>query len=75
MKKQPSVFIERPICAVCNKPVDWIGKEMSHVNSSIVFTVKCHGETETSELTDQVYRSATRIEIGKAFVAKALKGK
>jgi hypothetical protein len=44
--------VKRPICAVCNKPVDDIRSMHNLLELVIYYKVSCHGDTETIKLDE-----------------------
>ena len=62
----------RPICAICQKPVDMIIKD-DNTDGSVTYTVECHGEREAITLKPNDMIEIINIEIGTAFT-KALHG-
>lgn len=66
--KQPPVIQ----CAVCQKPVDEVSVHYDMLLFSQVVTVRCHGEKETTYLTDKQLYEAKEIRAGVAFQPKHL---
>lgn len=56
-----------PICAKCNKPVDSIYQH-PQTGPGYTYTVRCHGEEQTTTLSCAEIVSAREIRFGKAFV-------
>jgi len=55
-------------CAICNKTVDKVVREKQHYADKFTYTVHCHGDTDTCELTRyEIENSSGRIEPGYAF--------
>lgn len=60
------------MCAVCNKPVDWVARDDLFETQETRITVGCHGQTETTKLGTDVLLSGKVIEFGTAFKTVAL---
>lgn len=67
-----SVFdhIRPPWCAVCDKPVEKIQRDLSMTSMAMIFSVYCHGKWEQATLHDEVLLNGRFHGFGKAFVAK-----
>ena len=62
-------------CAIREKPVEMVVREKSSMRDTIVYTVHCHGDTDTCELTRyQIEEGHGRIEPGYAFTTKRIEG-
>lgn len=62
----------RPICDVCNKPVERFERELIDYEAQEKFTARCHGETEVVFIPDYLRLGGYRIEMGRAFTTKKL---
>lgn len=63
-------MIDRPMCAVCNRPVEKIQRWNDDNRQVATFVVGCHGAAEQTEVT---YRAGARgISFGAAFQASAV---
>lgn len=56
-----------PECAKCGKPVDMILRDSDMFTGEIKYTVKCHGETQTTTLHQGDIMTAFNIEFAKVF--------
>lgn len=61
----------KPHCAICNKEVDDIEWMQDFFTLTVYAKAHCHGETETSFLTQEMVMNAT-ISKGTAFMNKKL---
>jgi len=62
-------------CAICEKTVDMVVRKKSMDRDTLVYTVHCHGDTDTCELThEQIENTPGRIEPGYAFTKKRVSG-
>ncbi len=67
-------FNSRPICDVCNRPVDEIRFHYGLrglLNGSLTFEVRCHGSRETTTLTEndlRVFDQAKGLQWARSFV-------
>lgn len=59
--------VPRPICAVCNKPVDNIVQSYSPLRCGWSFTAFCHGSAEEMFVDDRSFRLARELLQGVAF--------
>lgn len=68
----------KPICAICNKPVDLFWYIRNPVESTgtgeYIYIAKCHGAAEQVTITDAdiLLMSSNEITLGVAFTQKAL---
>lgn len=62
-------------CAVCHKTVDAVERQVNFDTDALRYTVHCHGDTDTCELTrQQIEKGPGRIEPGYAFTKKRIDG-
>lgn len=61
-----------PICAKCNKPVDYMYESYDPCNRRKEFIVKCHGEIERTDINDEILEDMISIKPGLAFNKKLL---
>jgi hypothetical protein len=60
--------IPPPVCAVCGKPVDELAAERDVARRSTFVRVRCHGQIEEVEVTDECLEvMGSSIRFGKAF--------
>lgn len=52
--------VEWPWCARCGKPVEGVHQTEDPVNNTVEIVVRCHGETERTELTQCQLLTASR---------------
>ncbi len=68
---------DRPICAVCNRPVEKMTAWDSPATRVRTYAVECHGAVEQTELSErQLYEARLNggIQFGRAFVPPAALG-
>jgi hypothetical protein len=65
--------ITRPMCAVCNKPVDSIIRISDVLGLRTEFRVYCHGKVEQEFIGDEAIEDGLEIEFGWAFTKAKLK--
>jgi len=65
-------YLLKPMCAVCNKPVEHIEKYRDELFARDRWMVRCHGKEEVSDLTDELVQDTTNIEIDVAFTKEKL---
>lgn len=56
-----------PLCAKCNKPVDYIIKDQDRMRDAVRYKVGCHGAEESMILTGIDMMECRKIESGIAF--------
>lgn len=56
----------RPICDVCEKPVESITEEVDALETRVTWTVRCHGERERVTVPAAALNAS--ITFGRAFV-------
>lgn len=61
----------KPICAVCNKPVDEVIVVRSAFEPVRRFRVVCHGQSEEFEMPEELWEFGI-VEMGKAFERKRI---
>ncbi len=62
-------------CAICEKVVDKVVREKNLCTDTLIYTVYCHGDKDTCELTHyQLHSGEGRIEPGYAFTTKRIDG-
>lgn len=61
-----------PTCAVCKKPVDGMRHWVDHYAERLYITVYCHGETETTDIPEELAEEALGFRMGTAFNPKPL---
>jgi len=62
-------------CAICEKPVDKVVREPNFCADTTRFTVYCHGDTDTCELTAmQLEEFGPDMEPGYAFTTRRIEG-
>jgi len=59
-------------CAICAKPIEEIFWDTRPDTRKTIYTVSCHGDTETCELSDQDLIMFTSFEGGIAFSTKRI---
>lgn len=69
MKRFPDL---RPICAVCNKPVDELLMELCDFQYARRWIAVCHGQRQVVEIPERVLMFGERIEMGRAFEYQGL---
>jgi hypothetical protein len=61
-----------PRCAVCDAPVEKMTAGRDPLRCKTVYTVACHGQTETMEIDDSVMVTMRSIGPGAAFATPRL---
>ena len=59
-------------CDVCDRLVDRVTRERSMERDVVRFTVHCHGDTDTCELTETQLMEMTDLRPGRAFVTRRI---
>lgn len=68
----------KPLCALCNKPVDLFWHIRNPVANNgtgeYIYVAKCHGQAEQVTITDAdiMHMASNEITLGVAFAQKAL---
>lgn len=60
-------MIKKPICAKCQKEVDYMECSRNYANYTNRYIVKCHGEVQEVSLTDFDIDESLSIKPGIAF--------
>lgn len=64
--------MNKPMCAVCGKPVDEIMTTFDHLSLNHLYKVRCHGEVEATQLTEEELQIISHLGPGVAFNAKRI---
>lgn len=64
-----TVNIPRPLCRVCNRPVERFSMSANRLVSSITFVAICHGMREHHTLPEAFFLENKVIDRGHAFPA------
>lgn len=71
---QATEEVMKILCDKCGKPVDLINASHNFESDTNVYTVFCHGESETVTLTSHDMLFITSVEGGVAFVQPKMIG-
>lgn len=64
-----------PKCAICKCQVELFTVHRDEYRLVTVYTAQCHGQTQTTELTDVQMMEMNDMRFGEAFAVQALTGK
>lgn len=62
----------KPICAVCNREVEYLRMDRDLLRDETIFVVRCHGAQETATVESELFVALMNVEIGQAFTAPGL---
>lgn len=62
----------RPVCDVCDRPVDYMSVERHEHRATRRVTIACHGEKQTFEVEDELLYFHDRLELRRAFIRPPL---